>query len=1181
MKIKRLVLQGYKTFATKTEFLFDEGLTAVVGPNGSGKSNIADAIRWVLGEQSYSTLRGKRTVDMIFAGSQSRARAGMAQAILTLDNSDGWLPIDYTEVEIGRRAYRSGSNEYILNGQKVRLKDVTELLASSGLAERTYTIIGQGLVDQALSLKADERRALFEEAAGITHYKNRRAETLRRLTDTQHNLERVHDILNEIRPRMNSLRRQATRARNYEQVSVDLREHLRLWYGFKWEQAKGNGRHAREVAVVAEKVWQDGRHKLLVQQANADDLRRQVNRWRGRVEETQAKRDELREQLSRARREAAVLSERRVSLERQLAEIEQDLPQLQALQTAAQTELNAALEELAVAQAALRERQGEWQQFNTTYEAQQAEIKRQQQAVSQLAQRRQETQTRLAQAQGQVSQLQERLGERETKGEERGAKGEDELVVLEKRVAELTAVFQSAQQSLDELQSQRAAVQKQRSALVGELKPLRKALNKQEGELNQQRRELARLEARTEMLDQMRASTGKLNVPIVGQLARFLTIPDAYQTAVSAALGEKLATLLVEDEAQLWQLVAAVEGGVTAVAIDSIKTSEVFKPSELSGNGVIGRASELVQVEAQVRVVADLLLGNVWVVEDAQAAYDLAGQLVAGATAVAVDGFVVRAGGLVQTDGRSAQNNILAREQAWREAQADVKSKQKAVKSAEKVLAEQQRAIQNQQTEVDTLQAEEQQLGRDLNEALAAMSAAQRQADRAQQQRDFVVRQRENQAQEVARWQERITQLQAAIGDHEARLVTLASEHEVAQAQLVALPVAEAQQQRQTLQQDVSTARTIVAGRQAVVDSRRATLNQLDSQGQRLQQRQASLQAQQATLAQSVATVDEQRLADELSQLEADLQPTMARLAEARQGLQKLEEETAVHQRHLHDLETRHTQAQIKMSQQESQLEGLQERIKADLGIVALAYDEDQTGQTPLPIGEVVEQLPQVDELPEDIETTIHQYRGQMQRMGAINPDAPQEYEETQQRYEFLEQQVEDLTQTDAQLREIIAELDGLTSRAFKETVERVNEVFGVTFTQLFGGGSAQLVLTDPDDLTISGVDILARLPNRREQGLGLLSGGERSLTAVALIFSLLKVSPTPFCVMDEVDAALDEANINRFRELLRELSIKTQFIVITHNRGTVQAAQTLYGVSMGSDSASQVISMKPEEYIK
>jgi chromosome segregation protein len=699
-----------------------------------------------------------------------------------------------------------------------------------------------------------------------------------------------------------------------------------------------------------------------------------------------------------------------------------------------------------------------------------------------------------------------------------------------------------------------------------------------------------------------RGEKEKTDLPVLGQLARFLTIPDEYQTAVAAALGEQLATLLVADEAQLWQLVAAVEGGVTAVALDQLQPlplvelaeeavtdrasevvqEELHNSSLLIHNSlVIGRASDLVQAASPARAVADLLLGNVWLVADAQAAYHLAGQLAAGGTAVALDGFVARAGGLVQTDGRSAQNNILTREQARREAQADVKRQQQAIKAAQKTLAGQQAAFQAKQEEVDTLQAEEQQLGRSLNDALAALSAAQRQVDRTQQRHAFLQQQRHSQAQEEARLQQRVTELQEAIGEHETRLVQLAAEHEAAQARLAALPVAEADQQRQSLRQDVATAQTIVAGRQAVVDSRRATLNQLDSQWQRTQQRQAAWQQQLAALSPTEVGSDSQRLQAELAQLEADLQPYQAQLAEARQGLQELEEKTAAHQRYLHDLETRHTQAQIKLSQQENQLEGLQERIKADLGIVALAYDEDQTGPTPLPFGEVVEQLPQVAELPGDIESTIHHYRGQMQRMGAINPDAPQEYEETQTRHDFLEQQVADLTQTDAQLREIIAELDELTSRAFKETVEQVNQVFGHTFTRLFGGGTAQLLLTDPDDLTVSGVDILARLPNRREQALGLLSGGERSLTAVALIFSLLKVSPTPFCVLDEVDAALDEANINRFRELLRELSLNTQFIVITHNRGTVQAAQTLYGVSMGSDSASQVISMKPEDYIK
>jgi chromosome segregation protein len=445
MKIKKLVLQGYKTFATKTEFLFDEGITAVVGPNGSGKSNIADALRWVLGEQSYSSLRGKRTVDMIFAGSQSRARAGMASAILTLDNSDGWLPIDYTEVEIGRRAHRSGENEYILNGQKVRLKDVADLLATSGLAERTYTIIGQGLVDKALSIRAEERRALFEEAAGIMHYKNRRAETLRRLEDTQHNLQRVHDILNEIRPRLSSLKRQATRAQNYEQVLADLRHLLRIWYGFKWEQTKRDMRHAREVAVTAETAWKGGRHKLLVQQTNADDLRRQVSRLQQRLEEMQNQRDDLREQLSKVRREAAILTERQAAIQRQLAEIEQELPQIQSQQTAAQTELNAAMADLQAAQADYTQTQSELKQFNSGFQAQQKEIDHWQTEVRQLEQQQRGVQTKLAQAQGQVTQLQERLAEseeREDKGE-----GREELVTVETKIGELTAVLQSTQSS--------------------------------------------------------------------------------------------------------------------------------------------------------------------------------------------------------------------------------------------------------------------------------------------------------------------------------------------------------------------------------------------------------------------------------------------------------------------------------------------------------------------------------------------------------------------------------------------------------------------------------------------------------------------------------------------------------------------------------------------------------------
>lgn len=1176
MRIKRLSLQGYKTFATKTEFIFDSGITAVVGPNGSGKSNIADALRWVLGEQSYSTLRGKRTTDMIFAGSQSRARAGMAQTILTLDNSEGWLPIDYSEVEIGRRAYRSGENEYILNGQKVRLKDVTDLLATSGLAERTYTIIGQGLVDQALSLRSEERRALFEEAAGIHHYKTRRAETLRRLQETQHNLQRIHDILAEIQPRLASLKRQATRARNYEQIRADLHHLLRLWYGYKWEQAKKEMRQVRETAVSAETAWQQSRHKLRVRQENSDDLRRRTHRLEQQVAEMQNERDETRDRWEAARREAAIMGERRESLARRLAEVEADLPALAQQATAAQAELTAALDDLAAAQQDLQHSRQQWQQFNADFETTRREIDRWQTAGQQATQQQRDKQNRVAQAQGQLNQLRERLKERQA---DLSPTADGETVKVQAEMEQLTAVLQTTQQQHDALRQEREALASQRQAFIEELKTRRQAHREAEQRLNQHRRDLARLEARADMLDGLRqkeVAADKNN--IVGTLVNFITIPPAYEPAIAAAMQARLGALLLPDEQALWKILAAQEGNgsLAAIALNRIELPELVEMPE--DEGVIGWAAGLVAARPEAERAAQLLLGQVLLVQDAAAAYRVAVHLPAGCTAVSLDGFIAHPGGLVETG--SGQSSILAREADWRQAQAALTQEKDEVAEVETAVVAQQTAIQQIQNQVDELQAGEARLTRLLSEAGQQVAQTQRDADRQRQQLGFLERQRQNQAQEVGRLELRIGEIETQIEADSAELVKLEGAAADAQLKLAALPVTESQQQRDGLQQGVNAAQTIVAGRQAVVDSRRATLGQFASQLARLQERRSQLQQEQAQLAEAAGEQESTRLFDLVADLEARLGPLKERLSEARLELAQMEEGTAVLQKVTHDAETLYTQSKIAFTQGQTGLENLQERIKADLGIVALPYDEDQTGPTPLPIGGV-ETLPVVTDLPEDIETTIQEYRAQMHRLGAINPDAPEEYEATQERFDFMTQQVGDLNGTEAQLRKIIAELDDLTSRAFAETVDKVNAVFGGIFTQLFGGGAARLVLTDPDDLTISGVDIIARLPNRREQALGLLSGGERSLTAVALIFSLLKVAPTPFCVLDEVDAALDEANVNRFRDLLQELSLRTQFIIITHNRGTVQAAQTIYGISMGTDSASQAISIKPEDYIK
>ena len=1175
MKLKRLTLQGYKTFASKTDFLFDEGITAVVGPNGSGKSNIADALRWVLGEQSYSTLRGKRTTDMIFSGSQSRSRAGMAQATLTFDNSDGWLPIDYTEVEISRRAYRSGENEYLINGQRVRLKDVADLLATSGLSERTYTIVGQGLIDQALSLRSEERRALFEEAAGINHYKARRAETLRRLQETQRNLERVHDILNEIRPRLASLKRQATRAQNYEQVAVDLRHLLRIWYGYRWEKAKAALRAARKEAREAEITWENGRRTLLVQQENQNSIRQQIDRADQQLAENQSRRDEVRTQLEKARRDMAIMEERRQSLERQLVEAAQERPLLEEQRAVAQIDLSAATSDLEAAQSNLHRVQGELQQFNATFETTQATISRWQQAVTQNETNLRQAQTRLAQAQGQQSQLRERLREASSSDEEAVAA---ELEDLAEEIERQTAVFDTARAKAKELNDQRQAAQNERQTLINELKQLRRDARQQEQQLNQRQSELAKLEARVDLLDQMRHKEVKASAGLRGQLASFITIPDRHKKAVEAALAARLGTLIVAERQQLEQLLQQNRGqALTAVALNHLTPF----PTLSTPAGAIGWASDLIQVEAAMQPVADLLLRPILLVDEATTAYELALSLPPGTLAVSRNGFVAHAGGLVQTSAADDASSVLAREEAWRQAQAELAQKRAGLAGEETAVSGQQTAVQDKQNRVDELQNEEQRLARLANEAGQRQAQAQRRLDNARQQQTYLDRQQDHRRRDAQRLQERLTAVTREIEGLEEEVVGGETAVYEARTQLAALPIAEGQQQRQTLRQEIAAAQTILAGRQAVVDSRRTTLHQVERQLARVQAREASLRQQQSQMSLTDESTTQQRWQEQLERLDMTIEPLKTRLAENRQELQGLRDKVAALQKQTHDLETRYTQTKIRLTQQENQIEGLQDRIKADLGLVSLTYDEEQTGATPLPMHEVVETLPQVTELPDDIEQTIQNYRGQMQRMGAINPDAPQEYAETQERHDFLTQQVEDLSKTDAQLREVIQELDELTSKAFGATVEQVNAIFGNTFTQLFGGGTARLELTDPDDLTISGVEIIAQLPNRREQGLALLSGGERSLTAAALLFSLLKVSPTPFCVMDEVDAALDEANITRFRELLRELGLKTQTVIITHNRGTVQAAQTIYGISMSSDSTSQALSIKPEEYVE
>ncbi|MDX1614300.1 MAG: chromosome segregation protein SMC [Candidatus Promineifilaceae bacterium] len=1177
MRLKRLTLQGYKTFATKTQFEFDEGITAIVGPNGSGKSNIADAMRWVLGEQSYSTLRGKKTADMIFAGGQQRAPAGMAQAVLTLDNSSGWLPIEYSEIEIGRRAFRSGENEYLLNGQRVRLRDVSELLASSGLAERTYTIIGQGLIDQALSLRADERRALFEEAAGIAHYKHQRATTLRRLEETQHNLERIHDILAELKPRLNYLKRQSNRAQNYEQVAADLRHQLRIFYGYQWRQTRLEARLARLASEEAEKAWQTSRLRQSELRASLTELREKINAVRGELKQRQSKREELRQQQEEVRRRLAVAQERREQFVRQLREIGDEIPDVEQQRALTEAHVVEAANQVEVAQKLLDKREVQRAEFRESSGTLRQEIEKREKAIARLEAQQQSYADEISELRGKSRQLAAQRTELQESAvtDPQLQESNDQVKSVETEVLNLEAAVSA-------LQLDRAAGMERVSEAEGRVKQLAAQIQALEETIADQQKALAETRVKQEILG--RQVTGQVNVPdglaVVGRLVELISVPAELERALEAALTTKLDAWVLKEPADVWRL-AAANTDAFLQAVSLVGQGEPRTRPQPSSDEVIGWADEMITVDASLRPLVERLLGNVLIVNSREAAFELAKKLPSGLLTVTLEGFVAEAAGLITQ--RPQQENgqgILSREQELREIAgqfreqtekiSDLQERKRQLTISRDVAAEELRETRD---GLHLIEA-------DIGVKQEKLSQEKRRLDRAEQAHSFLTSQRAEQENSLERLAADIKETEARVQIHRQRLLENEENLRAAQEQLERLPVAESAAEEEQLRQQTESARTILAGRQAVLDSRRATLNQIDDRLSRLQERGQQLQSQLEGLALAQTRAQLGKLENEVAEAEATLRPLQERLAGLQERFDAGESALAESQRTGHDLETRYSESRIELTRAENRIESLQERIRADLGLVALDYDEDETSQVPLPISEVVERLPEVDELPRDIEESIQTYRGQLNRMGAVNPEAPAEYQETQERYDFLEKQIEDLTRTERKLRQVIKELDELTSKAFAETVERVNDVFGDVFERLFGGGTAHLMLTDPDDLTISGVDIIARLPRRREQGLALLSGGERSLTASALVFALLKVAPTPFCVLDEVDAMLDEANVNRFRELLRELSEQTQFVVITHNRGTVQVARTIYGISMGTDGASQVISIRPEEYL-
>ncbi|MCZ7553347.1 MAG: chromosome segregation protein SMC [Anaerolineales bacterium] len=1192
--LKSLELHGYKTFANRTNFSFAETVTAIVGPNGSGKSNIADSLRWVLGEQSYSLLRGRKTEDMIFSGSEARSRAGMASATITLDNSSGWLPIDFSEVAITRRAHRDGLNEYLINGQRVRLRDVSELLAASGLAERTYTVIGQGLVDAALSLKADERRRLFEEAAGIGLHRSRREETLRRLETTKRNLERVEDILAELKPRLHSLERQARRAQEYEQVRQDLHAQLREWYGFHWVEAQRSQAEAlqadRQQEIRLERARQEQEKveaKTNALQSAIQGLRDELNGWHRQLAE-------LHRQREAALRQLAVVEERQRALNVQQENDQRDQAELLEVVKFQEQQVAAAVQERGELAAEVEEARRLAEEARQALEGRQAE--------------RVEAESRIQRARQNLSALNAAQGRLQAQQTEGAAQEKRLAEALQARQAALAAAEQelaAAQEAQRTAQrgseTSEAALQQAEQELAAHKEKLLQAeaglasARERQAELQA---EAMRFKAGLEVIEQAEAAlegyTSGTKVLLEAQrqqrlhgahgaLSAFLETPAEYEPAIAAALGDFLDAVLLEaDPEAALDLLETEAGRGALLPVHALKPAPLKLHSLKGVPGVIGEAAGLVQAAPEAQRAVELLLSGVIVVQDRRAAQRaLAGQP-AGARAVTLKGEVFYLSGPI-ISGRAktgGAQTLLSRRRQRGEAAAALQKNQAELRMADRRLEQVTAELERLRAEAQRLEAQGErqrqavlEAARRLEGARAGLGEAERRLAWNKEQISEIEAQQRSRGEAARRAADELAQLGGQIDAARAEL-------RAGSAALEGLALDDLQTQQAHWATRLAVAERALQDAGAREAERSLSHERTRASLAGLEQRLTGLAQALQDAAQECgqARAEETRQAGLIQSLNERIQPAEAKLHEQENKLAADQKEAGAARQQLSIAERLYAQTRINLARQQEALQSLQRRIEEDFGLVAFEYTAQVSGQTPLPLMGMVEQLPPVQKLSPEIEENIKRLRAQLRRMGPINPEAQTEFHEVKERHAFLIAQTADLKAAEADIRLAIAELDDLMQREFKKTYESVAAEFHQIFARLFGGGSARLLLTDADDLTNTGIEIEARLPGRRAQGLALLSGGERSLTATALVFALLKVSPTPFCVLDEVDAMLDEANVGRFRELLRELSQQTQFVIVTHNRNTVQVADVIYGVTMGKDSTSQVLSLKLDE---
>jgi chromosome segregation protein len=1058
------------------------------------------------------------------------------------------------------------------------------------LSERTYTFLGQGLVDASLALKAEDRRRLFEEAAGVGLYRVRREEALKRLDSTARNLERVLDILSELEPRIRSLERQAKRAIEYTRAQADLKGILLEWYGYHWHHAQQELTDAREVVKAQDVRVREARETHARVQVEHNTFRERLSGLRSRLNAWHRQSAELHSQREEVSRQLAVLEERQRSLLTTQSSVLADKNRTSDEEQIARERFAEAEQETARLQAEYEEAQRQYadaQQALQTRQAERAALEEKMGAarlgIEKWSGQRAESQARLDELKSRLESLQSRLSSADKAIEtaELHARAADE------KLAQARTLRETAEEEF-----QRAKETEERGKR--EVERLEEARRLKSEERAHQLAAHTRLKAQLEILDQaeqslagyaegarflLEAARQARLKGARGALSTSLDVPAELELAVAAALGDTLDAILLdatEIEEALQLLEADGTGRAVLLPLENSSRQPLVNPNDENSLGV---ASELVNAPQELHSAVNLVLGQTLIVRDRATARRLLQDLPPQARVVTLRGEVFRGDGLIIA-GKPSSSNALSRPRQKRELTeslaalgAEIESLNHEVDALSSQIADAQRELAQAE---ETLRAAR----LSLEEAQGNERQAGLESESARRQLEWQNSQHAQLKAEAEEADSARQNLIRSLTDIEGQSAQAQEEVRTLSEKLNAMDVADTLNQTSYWNTRVAVVERALADANSRKEEREKEITKFDTRRfeltTRLQDAETSLSG--LTTERSGLREREVQLQQQMEELQVQIDPAEKDLESAEQEETRVQEMESNAQRALATAERLLGQVQLDQLRKQEALDNLHGKITDDFGLVMFDYAADVSGPVPLPLDGMVEELPVVTEISPDLETQLVQQRTRMRRMGPINPEAKQEFDKESERYQFMKAQVDDLHKAEEDLKHVIAELDELTQQEFSKTFDAVDKQFRAMFTRLFGGGSARLALTDPDNLVETGIEIEARLPGRREQGLALLSGGERSLTAVALVFALLKVSPTPVCVMDEVDAMLDEANVGRFRDLLQELSKDTQFIVITHNRNTVQAADVIYGITMGRDSASQIISLRLDQ---